>query len=119
MPVTINGTNGLTFNNSSTQAYAAGLGTNSQTWQNVLGSRALSTTYTNSTGYPIVVCATTSSTGVQSIVGFVNGNQVNQFNANGFQSAGTQVACTNLIVPNGATYQVTSSSSLTQWWELR
>ena len=121
MPVTINGTAGVTFNNSSTQAQSAGLGSSAtaQTWQNVLGSRALSTTYTNSTGYPIVVCATTSSSGVMQIVGFVNGNQVNQFNANGFQSPGTQVACTNLIVPNGATYQVTSGNGLTQWWGFR
>ena len=53
MAVTVNGTNGITFNDSSVQgASAVGY---SQTWQNLIGSRAKQVTYQNTTGKAIVV----------------------------------------------------------------
>ena len=54
MAVDINGTTGLTFNNGSAQD-VGGIGTGSQAWTNVTASRAFSTTYTNTTGKPIMV----------------------------------------------------------------
>jgi hypothetical protein len=52
MPVTLNGTAGVTFNDATTQATAAvpGVGVG-QTWQSV--TRSAGVTYTNSTGKPI------------------------------------------------------------------
>ena len=111
MAVTINGTNGITFNNSSVQAYASGLGSNTQTWQDVTASRSLSTTYTNSTGYPIQIAFMTSS-GTSCVV-TVGGVAITQGGA--YSSAyGTMF----VIVPNGATYSI-SAGNKQQWSELR
>ncbi len=119
MAVTINGTNGITFNNSSTQAQSAGLGSSAtaQTWQNVGGSRVNNTTYTNSTGYPIMVSVSqnggqntnwTATVAGNAIAGASIGNNIS-FGHNGM-----------FIVPNGATYSVNFvGASISVWWELR
>jgi|GEM_PF-1956491 len=94
-----------------------------QTYQNVIGSRAFSTTYTNSTGRPIAVFVyTESSSGspVQvTIKGYINGSVTNiqQLYANGPGYGSTCV----LIVQAGATYSVsqTNAGSNTIWLELR
>jgi hypothetical protein len=113
MPVTINGTNGITFNNSSTQAQSAGLGSSAtaQTWQNVAASRALGTTYTNSTGYPIELAFVTYSAGPSTLS--INGSVVIENGA--FSSA---YGTFSLIIPNGATY-VINGGTIARWWELR
>jgi len=122
MAVTINGTNGITFNNSSTQAQSAGLGSSAtaQTWQNMTASRALGTTYTNSTGYPIQVSVITNGAGSanNSNQMTVSGNVVNQWVMN---TSGGMVPnpSSTAIVPNGATYSVAASHALITWWELR
>ena len=93
---------------------AAGLGVG-QTWQNVKLSRALGTTYTNSTGKPISV-----------MVGIVNAAQVSWtvdgvlIGTNG-DSGGYNNVIT-FIVPAGATYTGTTVSgtpSVQTWVELR
>ena len=120
MSIALDGTNGITFNNSSTQAQSAGLGTSAaaQTWQNVTGSRAVSTTYTNSTGYPIMVC----------ISGSPPSGNAGRFSINGsvvaFDSGSAGVGTNwSFIIPNGATYGITfaagSSWSIAAWVELR
>jgi hypothetical protein len=110
MSVAIDGTNGITFNNSSVQA-VAGIAGNAQTWQDVTASRSLSTTYTNSTGYPIMVAFITSS--ATSAVITVGGVAITQGGA--YSSAyGTMF----VIVPNGATYSI-SAGNKQQWSELR
>ena len=116
MAVTINGTNGITFNNSSTQAQSAGLGTSAtaQTWQNVTASRALGTTYTNSTGYPIMVFILSGGGGGTATLS-VNINGVNYFQAYASPYA---VATLTFIVPNGATYVATGGNG-GLWSELR
>ena len=119
MAVSINGTNGITFNNNSVQA-VAGVGAGSQTWQNLTASRALSTTYTNSTGYPIQVSVITngaaSSSNSNQIT--VSGSIVNQWVMN--TSPGqTANPSSTAIVPNGATYSCDASHSIIAWWELR
>ena len=116
--MTIDGSNGLTFPNSSVQAYAGGLGSNTQTWQNVTGSRAFSTTYTNSTGFPIAI----------SIMGSGGGSGQETLNVNGIPVftagvAGLGGGYYSLfgIVPNGATYSLSNpgSGGFQAWNELR
>lgn len=90
-----------------------------QTWQVVTGSRALSTTYTNSTDKPIQVnvvllCVVTTAEASLIIAGVVadrsSGNSSYQIN---IKLSG--------IVPPGATYRVdiVATPSLNTWSELR
>jgi hypothetical protein len=92
----------------------------SQNWTDVIGSRALSITYTNSTGKPIMVwVGGTCTAGNEAAVGYVNVNGVNLGPTSGAAGAKWQ---TTFIVPNGQTYYVTANSgtpSLEQWVELR
>lgn len=89
---------------------AFGLG---QAWQDVSASRALATTYTNSTSHPIMINASISFAANTNYYWYVNGVQF-----------GTQTASAAeyrevvFVVPPGATYSITGSSIL-QWAELR
>jgi len=91
-----------------------------QTWQNMTASRALATTYTNTSGKPIQIVAlagptpginTTLTTNVQGVG--VSGN----YSA----SANMYISSTPVIVPQGATYSiaVNATTSLIGWVELR
>ena len=94
-----------------------GLGTTGEGWNNVTGSRALGTTYTNSRGYPIMISITGTASGASGIFVNVNGTEIyrNQAQWNG---AGAYPGAV-LIIPNGATYSATmSTSGLSTWWEL-
>jgi hypothetical protein len=107
MPTTILGTDG-------------GLLGGTQTWQNLTGSRALSTTYTNSTGKPIAVSVITNggAAAANSNQLTVAGNIVNQWVMN--TSAGmVPNPSSTAIVPPGATYSCAASHSILAWWELR
>jgi hypothetical protein len=96
----------------------AGIGVN-QTWTGVSASRAIGTTYTNSTGKPILVSMTFSCNTVNTVQGLtINGSTVY---CTGVQVA-SQPAGFTLVVPNGATYvTVTNGGTLTKisWDELR
>lgn len=106
-------------------AAAAGGGVGiSQTWQNMTASRALATTYTNSTGVPIAVEVTLMSTtsGQLSITPTVDGVSLGQTiypaGASGFAFSRA------FIVPPGSTYSIGTASSsatpsLSRWVELR
>ena len=97
----------------------AGIGVN-QTWQNVTASRALGTTYTNSTGKPIcaTVAVSSSTAGVSSLQKIINGVTIASDNEYGPNSG--YVTGLDLIIPNGATYSFTASNaSLSTWFELR
>jgi hypothetical protein len=107
--------NGTTWT-SATPAGGIGIG---QTWQSVTGSRALGTTYTNSTGKPIFVY----------IVVQLSSNGDTNLTLNGVvldgpaSSAGGAVftPC-SFIVPDGNTYNLSvfgGSVSVTAWSELR
>jgi hypothetical protein len=91
-----------------------------QTWQNVTSSRAVNTDYTNSTGKPIQVgVSIISSTGTTSTQLTISGiNVANYYASLGNLAIGGFVGG---IVPNGATYRVTSSgpANITTWAELR
>lgn len=98
----------------------AGVGAG-QTWQDVLSSRASGTTYTNSTGKPIMVNAGMTATGITTagISATVGGVKVAEFLTRG--DSGWPIRHTaSFIVPNGVSYVVTvSSGSLNFWSELR
>ncbi len=89
-----------------------------QTWQDVTSSRANSTTYTNSTGKPIMVhimMGTTANTTNSSLT--VGGIVVSRFSQD---DNFTQRSTLSAIVPNGTTYVLTSGGAgIISWVELR
>jgi len=95
-----------------------GLGLNGETWQNVGGSRAFGTTYTNNFTYPIMVsvCQSALDGGV---IFYINGSAIAQ---NYVVAGGTGAGTVTIIVPPGATYSATAAygptGSFTSWWEL-
>lgn len=97
-----------------------------QTWQNMAGSRAFGTTYTNTTGRPIWVKASAYDADADylTMYEYVNGANigVSLFFTNG--GAGNYHACVDFIVPPGSTYMVQpavnrGSYAIALWWELR
>jgi hypothetical protein len=108
--------NGTTWT-SATPTVVKGLGIGGEVWNNVTGSRALGTTYTNSNSYPIMISVSGTGSGSSGIYVNVNGTEVyrNQAQWNGAGAFPGAV----LIIPAGATYSVTmSTSGLSAWWEL-
>jgi hypothetical protein len=92
-----------------------------QTWQDVKASRAFGVNYTNTTGRPICVSVTASSSSSgSSLTGWINGVTVTI--ASHETTTGTTMGIT-FIVPPGNTYQVTATGSvvpsLSSWLELR
>lgn len=85
-----------------------------QTWKNVTGSRAKSVTYTNSTGKPILVHVQKNA-GQNTLTLTVDGLGVSQFGGYGIEAQ----AAVTAIVPNGSTYIVGGSGSISSWAELR
>lgn len=115
MAVTIDGTaNTIT----ATATLALGVG---QTWQDVTGSRAAGTTYTNATGKPIMVVIRPAFTNSQNVSGSVSVSGVVVIDF------ACYVAATNppqypmtFIVPAGSTYILTLSvATIGRWTELR
>ena len=93
-----------------------GLGWGGTKWNNVSGSRAFNTTYTNSFSYPIAVSATATCAITSVIYGYVNGLLISfyQWQYNGCGSFG---GC-YMEVPPGATYHLDSSLGVYNWVEL-
>jgi hypothetical protein len=95
----------------------AGIGVN-QTWTDVTASRAIGTTYTNSTGKPIMVAISYTNTVGSTVQGLVIGGVT-------VYAAGSEVgngSGFSLLVPNGATYvTITNGGTMTKvtWYELR
>lgn len=117
------GNGGVTSVNGSTGAVTVtsiGVG---QTWQNVTGSRSSGTSYTNSTGKPILVNAFSSRTdsGFQ-LTAVCDGVTVGYQGGGGGGDA-RRAGFVSFIVPNGSSYTVTYSGgadgSTLQWAELR
>ena len=87
-----------------------------QTWQSLLGSRVLGTTYYNTTGKPIVVHVVASSTSAS----FFR-MSVNSINIEGAIISGYSCDLTS-IVPVGGNYVVTvltGTPTISSWVELR
>jgi len=92
-----------------------------QSYVNVTSTRAFSTTYTNSTGKPImlIIFATRGSVSTASLQISVDGGAAFTF-AYGSNSGGGNYCVGSIIIPNGQTYRVTSSdATLNSWVELR
>jgi hypothetical protein len=112
--------NGTTWTSA---AVPGGLGVG-QTWTNVSGSRAFSTSYTNSTGKPIVVAIVASQTPGGSYLGATIDGVGPIPMGSGYTAGGTYTVSGTVVVPVGATYsvapQITAGSvSLSAWYELR
>ena len=115
------GNGNMTFGDGTVQstAYVGALGVG-QTWQNVTGSRAFSTTYYNTTGKPIYAAVSSIGGSVDTYNGIqmmVNGVQFNGGTSTGRGSATASAVFS--IIPSSASYSVTSSYGLTNWSELR
>jgi hypothetical protein len=110
-----NATNAVTSANCTA---LVGLGFGGSVWNNLTGSRALNTTYTNSRAYPIAVSAYCTSVGVQSFKMTVNGvlvyNMVTSYD--GASPYGTSGGM--MIIPAGATYSLDMYGGITAWYEL-
>lgn len=87
-----------------------------QAWQDVTASMVSATTYTNTTGKPIMVFGYTSSAGVTSLTARVNGVII----AVAVAPAGAHSSL-SFVVPAGATYSLTTTNSpgVILWTELR
>lgn len=110
-PSTIQGAGG----NALTSMQSLGYG---QAWQNVTGSRAFGTTYYNTTGKPIAVSVSASTTLGSSLVSCtINGVAVP------FGGWYTEGSFTNFvghaIIPANASYSIASPGTLSVWSELR
>jgi hypothetical protein len=93
------------------------LGTNGQTWQNVLASRTRGVDYTNNTGKPIFVTISAQNISAQALTLTVGGVVAARASLQG-TSGEVNLSC---IVPTGAVYRMDNSVSGTihQWAELR
>ena len=120
MPVTLNGTAGVTFNDATVQATAAvpGIGVG-QTWQTP--SRAAGTTYTNSTGKPILIVVSGLANALNTWFTYiyVDGVQLSFAYGGGGSGAAYFYFPASVIVPNGSTYSVTAAGGIALWTELR
>ena len=96
-----------------------------QTWQDFTSSRALATTYTNSTGKPIQLTITLYPTGAGNQYGFVliNGTNIGLVGQVSGSAAATYYgSLISIVVPDGATYRLNTGLGtvlIYSWWELR
>ena len=97
----------------------SGLGVG-QTYQNLTASRVFGTTYTNTTGKAItIIVSATAGAGTYTFMSAsINGGTAFPFSAGDSPSGATYIAGT-LVVPAGATYNITCGITLNVWWELR
>lgn len=108
---------GLDLQQQITNAYNQQFGIG-QLYQDVTGSRAVGTTYTNSTGRPIVVCVSAREyTKSTLIIATVQGVT---FRIGADSHPYDTYAAGSVVVPNGATYSITiTNGNLETWVELR
>lgn len=95
-------------------AIPGGLGVD-QTWQNLIGSRSVGVSYTNTTGKPISVSVVPTATSLATSSLTVGGVVVASLT---FGSATVKSPLT-AIVPNGAVYTFNSTTTIDSWAELR
>ena len=96
----------------------SGLGVG-QTWTNVTASRAIGTTYTNTTGRPITVAVSPNASGA--LIGSFELNSLDVIYVQFTPSGGGGGSSLVFIVPENQTYSIRNYSNfgLQYWWELR
>jgi hypothetical protein len=111
-PSTIQGYGGEALNSMSSVGY-------SQTWQLLTGSRAIGTTYYNTTGRPIMVAVVYTNNSTNQTVGLTIGGVNVVFDQT--SSANTGAGGTAIIPPGASYVSYTSAGTLTlvSWSELR
>ena len=87
-----------------------------QTWQDVTASRALSTTYTNTTGKPIMIKVWSGGANSTSTTLTINSIIIDSYSVNTSNGA---LAKIDGLIPAGATYSVAMSPAVSKWFELR
>ena len=109
--------NGLSFKANTADLKEIGV---CQTWQDVTASRALSTTYTNTTGKPILISISNYWHGNNGVYDYITVDGVVVVKT-GTDNSSTTTNITQLaaIVPNGSTYSVTALKPFKHWGELR
>jgi len=91
-----------------------------QTWTDVTSSRAIGTTYTNSTGKPIMVIVSGTGGGANGLWGVTLNSAITFYTPSTYTTSVWTTAC--FIVPNGNTYALSqqgSSATMANWSELR
>jgi hypothetical protein len=91
-----------------------------QTWQSLTASRAIGTTYTNSTGRTIMVIVSGTGGGANGLWGVTLNSAISYYTPSTY-SASVWTAC-EFIVPAGNTYALSqqgSNATLQNWSELR
>jgi hypothetical protein len=92
----------------------------SQSWQDLTASRAVGTTYTNSTGKPIEILISAVIT--NSGNGSININSTGAFQVYGGPGGSQTINSVSFTVPIGQTYVLTAVSgtiTIISWAELR
>jgi hypothetical protein len=117
---TTSGTSSACSGNAATATTASNAIGVGQSWTDVTASRALSTTYTNSTGRSIMVFLTIrggASNGLFNVTVSINGTVYGRIAGWGLNV----YSGSSIIIPSGATYAFapTGTMSLNQWAELR
>jgi hypothetical protein len=112
--------NTLTSNGTTWASSSSGLGNSSQSWQNVGASRTQGTTYTNSTGSPILLSIQGGDKSAQpfTLTITVNGAGTPAYQLGGYTNG---YGMFQIVIPVGATYSATWNASATfySWFELR
>jgi len=96
------------------QGALLGIGGQGYAWVDETANRALGTTYTNTTGKPIQISWNTDTTTGASKM-YINGIEVwYRYSNTGYSGASTEI-----IVPAGATYMISTGSTTRTWFELK
>ncbi|PTQ70282.1 hypothetical protein [Pseudomonas sp. GV071] len=109
-PSTIQGAGGQALGALSSLGYG-------QTWQNLTASRASGTTYTNTTGRPIIFSVSTNGGITTGVVLTVAGQQIENNSTSDSSAVSASSAAT--VVPPAATYSAVVFGPLGYWQELR
>jgi len=113
MSVTINGTNGVTFNDATSQSTAALWAGSTYTVYTSGGARVIGTTYTNTSNKPMWVWCGWSGNGSNAVTYMtVNGVANTSYS---FMDLYARPVCGG-IIPPGATYKINSTVTTSFYW---
>lgn len=90
-----------------------------QTWTNVTASRALGTTYTNTTGRPIEILIAWQSNVQYTLLNFTLNGSLFAVSRNPNPNGTNWYYALSVVIPNGVTYMASGGNALQEWFELR